>query len=593
MAEPMFTASGVRIGELLVQRGLITAQQLNDALEEQKSTGRFFGLILVSRGWASEESVSRTLSEQVGLAYVDLSNHAVDPDVLKLIPVALARTHQALPLYGMGDSLTVAMANPLDTTAIEELQRTSRKHIWPVFAAPTAIRRALDEQGPGSAKTSSQAQKPATTGGGSWTTTSPSVAATQQHAQADSSPGATAAQRQEPKGQAMGGASNMTQIVQIVSTLISDAITSGASDIHLEPSKEKFICRFRVDGILHNRPNLPNEAQAAIISRVKVMANMDIAERRLPQDGRIQMEVGARPVDLRVSTFPTIHGENVVIRILDKKRAMLTLEDLGFIDKIFENYTALITKPHGIMLVTGPTGSGKTTTLYATLNRLNGQDKNIMTLEDPVEYELAGIRQSQVNLKAGLSFATGLRSMVRQDPDIILIGEIRDKETADIAIHASLTGHLVFSTLHTNDACSAASRLTDMGVEPFLVSTSLIGILAQRLVRVLCESCKTQYQPPKELLDRLGIKATATSTLFEAKGCARCHDTGYQGRIGAYELLVPTERIRSLITQKAASGVIREEAIKGGMTSLRQDALDKVTKGLTSISEVLRITSEE
>jgi type IV pilus assembly protein PilB len=556
----MFTASGVRIGELLVQRGLITAQQLNDALEEQKQTGRFFGLTLVSRGWASEEAVARTLSEQVGLAFVDLSTHTIDPEVLKLIPASLCSAHQALPLYGMGESLTIAMANPLDTTAIEELQRASKRHIWPVFAAPSAIRNCLEGSG---------------------------VAANQPSEQAS-----TAAQA-VPRPHAAAGPTNMTQIVQVVNTLIGEAIGSGASDIHLEPSKGRFICRYRTDGILQNRPDLPDESQAAIISRIKVMANMDIAERRLPQDGRIQMEIGGRPVDLRVSTFPTIHGENVVIRILDKKRAMLTLEDLGFAEGTFKHYTAVIAKPYGIMLVTGPTGSGKTTTLYATLNRLNDQEKNIMTLEDPVEYELAGIRQSQVNIKAGLSFATGLRSMVRQDPDIILIGEIRDKETADIAIHASLTGHLVFSTLHTNDASSAASRLTDMGVEPFLVATSLVGILAQRLVRVLCEGCKTPYAPAAELLSRLGISASHGLTLYEPKGCARCRQTGYQGRLGVYELLLPNEQIRSLITQKSAAGLIRDEAIRGGMTTLRQDSLEKLIKGTTSVAEILRVTSEE
>ncbi|HEX9779636.1 MAG TPA: ATPase, T2SS/T4P/T4SS family [bacterium] len=577
MPESRADATVAKVGELLVKRGVITAAQLDEALTEQQTTGKFFGTILVARGWITEEALARTLSEQLGLAYVDLASHPTEPGVLELLPETLCRQYVAIPLFSMGDSITVAMANPLDAAAIEELQKASQRHIWPVFSTPTAIRHALDQKGrppqPGAAPKMPE-----------WAPTREPMPVPVPQRPAPREP----ADPDKPEA-----AANLTQVIQVVNGIIGEATESGASDIHLEPSKGEFHCRVRIDGVLHDRMQLPQDYQAAVISRIKVMADMDIAEKRLPQDGRVQVTTGGKQVDLRVSTFPTVYGENVVIRILDKQQGLLNLEDLGFSKAMFSHFTTLIARPHGIILVTGPTGSGKTTTLYASLNRLNSVEKNIMTLEDPVEYELAGIRQSQVNIKAGLTFATGLRSLVRQDPDIILIGEIRDKDTADIAIHASLTGHLVFSTLHTNDAASAATRLTDMGVEPFLVSTSLTGVLAQRLVRVLCPACKKGYQPPRELLERLGVEPHERLTFYESAGCTKCRQTGYRGRIGLYELLVPNEKIRSLITQKAQAGLIREEAIRTGMVSLQQDGIQKLVQGTTSVSEVFRVTGEE
>lgn len=548
--EPVFELHKARMGELLVQRGVLTEAQLSEALQEHEQTAKFLGAILVSRGWVSEEEVARALSEQLGLAYVDLVSHPVDPDSLELIPEDLRKTHLAVPLFAAGDSVTVAMANPLDIAAVEQLQQAIQKHIRPVFATPSAIRRVLGGAGP--------AEKGA--------------------------PDPTAK---------MKAVASLAPVVQLVDSLIGEAVTSRASDIHLEPASDQFHCRFRIDGILYDRPPFSKEFQAAVISRIKIMGNMDIAEKRLPQDGRVQLTAAGTEVDLRVSTFPTLYGENVVIRILDKKRTLLTLEEVGFSKSVLDQFMSLIAKTHGIILVTGPTGSGKTSTLYAALNRLNNSEVNIMTLEDPVEYELPRIRQSQVNLKAGLTFATGLRSMVRQDPNIILIGEIRDKETADIAIHASLTGHLVFSTLHTNDAASAATRLVDLGVEPFLVATSLVGVLAQRLVRTLCTACKTPVQAPPQLLDRLGVPAGKRGSLFQEKGCSHCRQTGYQGRIGLFELLVPSEKVRGLIAQKAPAGIIREEVVRNGMGTLREDGLKKLMQGVTSVSEVLRVTGNE
>jgi type II secretory ATPase GspE/PulE/Tfp pilus assembly ATPase PilB-like protein len=340
-------------------------------------------------------------------------------------------------------------------------------------------------------------------------------------------------------------------------------------------------------------PQIPLEDQAAVISRIKIMANMDIAEKRLPQDGRVRLNAAGRDVDLRLSTFPTIHGENVVIRILDRSGGLLKLGQLGFSSHTAEAFAQLIRRPHGIILVTGPTGSGKTTTLYAALSEINTKDKNIITLEDPVEYELANVRQSQVNPKAGLTFAAGLRSIVRQDPNVIMIGEIRDKETADIAIHAALTGHLVFSTLHTNDAPSAVTRLIDMGVEPFLAASSIIGILAQRLMRTLCSHCKKEYTPSKELLASFaGAGLKPAPAFYKETGCAKCKQRGFTGRTGIYELLIPNDRIRDLITRKASSSVLREEAVKTGMGTLRESGLEKVRAGVTSVSELLRVTEE-
>ncbi len=576
----------IQWGRRLVQRGILTAAQLDEALTEEKQNGTFLGSLIVRKGWASEEQVARALSEQLGLAYIDLNTRPVEPETLDFLPESLCRTHRAVPLFALGDSITVAMANPLDAKAIEELEEASQRNIRPAVATPTAIVRALEEalrrrmnlpEG-----TAQQAAAPAAELG-------KGAAAAASSAETTSAPPSPTI---DPVANLKAVAS-LAPVVQLVDGLIAEAVTAGASDIHLEPGKEQFRCRFRVDGILLDRPPIPKEYQPAVISRLKIMANMDIAEKRLPQDGRIEKAAAGRTIDLRVSSFPTIYGENVVMRILDKQRSLMRLEDLGFLEGTLGVFNDLITKPHGIILVTGPTGSGKTTTLYGALQRIDRTAKNVMTLEDPVEYELSGVCQSQVNLKAGLTFAVGLRSMVRQDPDVILIGEIRDKETADIAIHASLTGHLVFATLHTNDASSSATRLVDLGVEPFLVATSLIGILAQRLVRTLCVSCKSPYQPSAELLQRLGIPQKSGTTFYKEAGCFRCRQNGYQGRLGIYELLVPNDRIREMITQKVPAGVIREEAVKNGMVSLRQDGIEKVVRGLTSVAEVLRVTGEE
>jgi len=569
----------IRIGDMLVNKEIITERQLEKALQEQKVTGRFLGEVLVSQGAASEEAIAQTLSEQLGVAYVDLFTMTIEPAVVELIPEDLCTKHTAMPLFSVQNTLTLAMANPLDVTVMDEFQAVSNFRVRPVFACPTAIRSAIDKHYHRS--TDTEADKLA-------------------------APFTTVAGR-KPGGQ-QGTASNGEQVaflrqaaslapvVDMVNSIVTRAVEMGASDIHLEPETDSFNCRYRIDGIMYPTSQIPLEDRAPVVSRIKIMANLDIAEKRLPQDGRIRMSACGREIDLRVSTFPSIHGENVVIRILDRSQGVLKLEQLGFSKNMLKDFAKSIRRPYGIILVTGPTGSGKTTTLYGALTEINAQDKNIVTLEDPVEYEIAHIHQCQVNVKAGLTFATGLRSIVRQDPDIIMIGEIRDKETADISIHSALTGHLVYSTLHTNNAPSAATRLIDMGVEPYLVASSLIGVLAQRLVRTLCDSCKKEYTPSAELLAQLGVSKTGAEdknfVFYQEVGCRKCKQRGYTGREGIYELLIPNDSIRELITGKSSATLIRDEAVKNGMVTLRESGLEKVAAGITSASEILRVTEE-
>lgn len=559
-----------RLGQILIDQGIITPVQLEGALTEQRSTGRFFGEILVSRGEATEEEIARSLSEQLGFAYVDLNEITIEPKALELVPKEVCEKLTIIPLFISQNMLTVAMTNALDVQAIDKIHSLSGLRVRPVFSCPSVIRQVLEKE----YKKIETASAPAKT--------DKNEASGKTYALAESTPN-------------LMKAASVASVVERVNGIISRAIETGASDIHLEPERDKLSCRYRIDGILRAMPPIPLEEQASVVSRIKIMADIDIAEKRLPQDGRIRTFLAGRDVDLRVSTFPSIHGENLVIRILDRSSGLIRLSDLGFSKEHLEAFSHQIRRPYGMILVTGPTGSGKTTTLYAALSEINNLEKNIITLEDPVEYELPDIRQSQINVKAGLTFANGLRSIVRQDPDIIMIGEIRDMDTADIAIHAALTGHLVLSTLHTNDAPSAAARLIDMGIEPFLVASSIIGILAQRLVRTLCPNCKESYTPSAEVLKQLNFPEDSKKSIknfYKENGCVKCKKLGYVGRTGIYELLVPNDRIRALITQKASAAVIRKEAVKIGMKSLRDSGREKVLKGITSVSEILRVTED-
>ena len=548
-----------KLGQILIDQGIINAVQLEEALNEQRLTGQFFGEILVGRGITTEEDIAKSLSEQLGFAYVDVAIMEIEPTALKLVSKELCLKLTCIPIFISQNTLTVAMANALDVQAMDKLQETSSLRVRPVFACPSAIRKMLSKhfQEKGEAKTPFPQE--------AVTTDDETIASKE--------------------------SSNVESVIERVNQIVKKGVELNASDIHLEPEKNTFGCRYRIDGILYQMDPIPFEEQAQVLSRIKIRADMDIAERRLPQDGRFGMLVGSRNIDLRVSTFPSIYGENLVIRILDRSGKLIKLNELGFSKDNLETFIRLIHRPYGMILVTGPTGSGKSTTLYAALSEINSLQKNIITLEDPVEYELLNVRQSQINIKAGLTFASGLRSIVRQDPDIIMIGEIRDKETADISIHAALTGHLVLSTLHTNDAPSAAARLIDMGVEPFLVSSSVIGILAQRLIRTLCSHCRKKIEPSEELLKQLNLEISPKA-FYKEVGCTQCKQYGYTGRAGIYEMLIPNENIRSLITRKASASMIAEEAVKSGMKTLRDAGLEKVVHGVTSVSELLRVTEE-
>jgi len=565
------------IGEYLLEKGVITEAQLKEAVKETERTNRKIGEILVRQGFAKEEDIACALSEQLGFTFVDLSAYQIETEATQLIPKNAALRLQVIPIFKVGDSLNVAMINPLDIATIDELSRLSGGlRIKPVIATPAGIKEAI-------AKFYGIAEP--LTGFGE------RILYPENHIL-------------KPEGEPSKLVQEASQapVIKLVNQLIEDAVKSGASDIHLEPQEDGFYCRLRIDGVLYETEPPPKKLQLAVISRLKIMAEMDIAQSRLPQDGRIQTKTLSRDIDLRVATFPTIYGEHISIRIFDKTQGIIKLEELGFQEDMFKSLREIIYKPYGIILVTGPTGSGKTTTLYAILNTINDLKKNIVTLEDPVEYTIARIHQSQVNVRAGLTFAAGLRSIVRLDPDIIMIGEIRDKETADIAIHSSLTGHLVFSTLHTNDAPSAATRLIDIGVEPYLVSSSLAGVLAQRLVRKLCLKCRKEYRPSKEELESIKASIYQSASepqiqnpdfrLYKPTGCKDCHNTGYKGRMGIFELLIPDNGIKELIVKKAPAHQIKDTACQAGMKTLRQDGFQKVLQGTTSLSEVLLVTEE-
>ncbi len=547
--------------ELLLERGLVTVEAIEAAKEEVKRTGLSLEKALEKLGYLTQEDIANTQADALGIPYMDLKDYNVDVTLMEEVPGNLAKKYKALPLLKVGDSLTVAMADPRDIMAIDQLRRSMKVGaIVPVLATEERIQNILDEY-------------------------YGIVGSLEDIVKAVDREKFT-----EIEDKDLAEAAEETPIIKLVNYIILQAVKDKVSDIHIEPELELSRVRYRIDGMLHEANNIPKKLHRAVVSRIKILSQLDIAESRIPQDGKVRMRVSGADLDIRVSTFPTIHGENVVMRLLMKSSVLLGLKELGFASRYLEGFNKLIRKPNGIILVTGPTGSGKTTTLYAALSTINSIEKNIITVEDPVEYELPLIRQMQVNPKAGITFATGLRSILRQDPDIIMVGEIRDLETAEVAIQAALTGHLVFSTLHTNDASSALTRLVDMGVEPFLISSSVIGILAQRLVRLICNNCKEKYTPPPEVLKDLGLESKID--FYRGKGCEECKGTGYSGRSGIYELLILDEEIRKLVESKKSSDEIKKKAREKGMVFLREDGLERVTSGLTSPEEVLRVTME-
>ena len=545
----------------LVKEDLITSDQLKIATEAQKSTREGIDRVLVRLGFISNEKIIDFLGRHLGIPYVDMKGYLIDPKVIELVSGKLAFKYRLVPLFQIEDTLTVSMVDPLDVGAIDALAHHTGLSIEPMIATEEDIIKIIQQY------YSKPGQPEAVLG------------------EEGEVPGTEVAEEK------LESIAAIPPIVRLVNEIIFEAVHQRASDIHLEPEEKELPLRFRIDGLLRQTRVLSKKLELAIVSRIKIMATLDITERRLPQDGSFTVTVENRPIDLRISTFPTVFGEKVVMRVLDRERFLLGLEKLGFSPQTMERFSSLIRMPYGIILVTGPTSSGKTTTLYAVLNTIKSVEKNIITVEDPIECTLPIVKQSQINPKAGLTFARSLRSILRQDPDIIMIGEIRDYETAEIAIRASLTGHLVFSTLHTNDAPGALTRLIDMKVAPYLVSSGIIGVLAQRLVRQICPHCRESYTEDKETLVKLGLSTKNELKLWRGKGCHHCGETGYYGRIGIFELATMNKKIRDLVLNKSPTDVLKEAAQEAGMKTLREDAIEKVIQGITTVAEVLRATA--
>ncbi|MHB0978509.1 MAG: GspE/PulE family protein [Thermoleophilia bacterium] len=555
-----------RTGEILVEMGLLTPQQLEEALEEQRTSHLRIGEIFVAKGWITHVELTEALARRLGVRFLDLGGLKIDTSAANLITEKDARRYAAIPVSYVDDhTLLVAMVDPANIFAIDDLRILTGYDIEPaigteedIFGQISKLRSLEDKVGANLDDTVDSGELSATD-------------VRDIREQLDEAP-----------------------IVKLVNSIMAQAADDNASDIHFEPQAKELVVRFRNDGVLHEIMSVPRRMQSGVLSRIKIMADLDIAERRVPQDGRIGLMVGGKPIDMRVASLPTVYGEKIVLRLLDRSNVMLRLEDLGFSPKSLARYQKSFTKPYGAILVTGPTGSGKSTTLYATLNILNTREKNIITVEDPVEYRLQGINQVQSNVKAGLTFSRALKSILRCDPDIVMIGEIRDKETAQIAVESALTGHLVLSTLHTNDAPGALSRLTEMGIEPFLTASAVDCVLAQRLARKLCDACREPYQPTQEMLRRNDFPLEAVDdyqnvTLYKPIGCARCNGTGYKGRVGLYEVMLVTEAIERLTVERKSADEIGRVAQAEGMKSLREDGIDKVLQGRTTIEEIARV----
>lgn len=548
-----------RLGDLLVESGLISDEILQQTLKEKRSNQKL-GDAFIEKGLLTEQQLIEVLEFQLGIPHISLYRYPIEEQAVAIVPREFARRHFLMPVKKEADKLFVAMADPMDFTVIDDLRLTTGFQIERAISAKDDIIRAHNKY-------------------------------------YDIDDSMEEFLNLLPQGASLKDDSRMTEedspIVKLVNQIIQQGVQQKASDIHFDPHETKLVVRYRIDGILKTERSLPKHMQNMLTARIKIMANLNITESRLPQDGRIKMTLDMHPVDLRVSTLPAIYGEKIVLRILDLGSSLNHLENLGFNKLNMQRFTNLIKQPNGIILITGPTGSGKSSTLYAALNKLNTEEVNLVTIEDPVEYQLGGINQVQVNASVGLTFASGLRSILRQDPDIVMIGEIRDTETAEIAVRASLTGHLVLSTLHTNDSIGTIARLTDMGVEPFLVAASLSGVVAQRLVRRVCRDCKQTFKATereKEIFAKRGIKIEAVS---RGKGCGMCNMTGYKGRIALHEVLVVDEHIRQLIMNNRPIVEIREYAMKNGTIFLIDDGFLKVKQGLTTTEEVLRVAINE
>jgi len=552
-------ADAEHIGSLLLDEGLLTRRDLERATAVQAESGLPLTRILVEEHIVAEADIVRVLARRSGLEYVNLAESTIDPAAAALLPESLARRYAVIPVGFENDRLVVAMADPSNVLVVDDLRAITGMRISPRIATRSDILDAIRRL------------------------------ARYDDSVADLADMVADGEPVEDLSK-IEAAVEEAPVVKLINTLITRAVNERASDLHLEPGEKDLRVRFRIDGVLHEVMTTPRAVAGAVVSRVKIMADLDIAERRVPQDGRVGLRVNNRPIDLRVATLPTIYGEKVVIRVLDKDDAVLQLSDLGFMPHALDRFSQSLAKPYGAILVTGPTGSGKTTTLYAALNVLNRPDRNIITVEDPVEYRLSGVTQVQVNRKAGLLFATALKSILRSDPDIVLVGEVRDTETAKTAVEAALTGHLVLTTLHTNDAASSINRLVDMGVEAYLVSSALDCIVAQRLARKLCQRCRRPHEASPEVRVQIGLPPEGEpATIFEAVGCKVCSGTGYRGRLSVNEVLSVTEEIQRMAVERRPSDEIKKVAIEQGMRTLRQDGQEKVRLGLTTLEEVLRV----
>ena len=560
----MSLKKNILLGQMLVEKELIDEEELDKGLEEHRKTGEFIGAALVKLGFVKESELLPILSEQLGIEYVSLKDIKVDHKVVKKVPAKFACHYKLVPLKIEKNALKVAVMDPLDIHTLDDLKLLLGFEIIPVLAAEKDILEGINRY----------------YGIGAELIEKMTEAASQEKSFVE-------AKAAEGEDSAEGAS-----IIKLVNQIVEKAYAERATDIHIEPFEDELRVRYRIDGVLYDAsfPPTIKHFKETIVSRIKIMAAMDIAEKRLPQDGRFKIKLAKAEIDLRVSILPTRYGEAVDIRILAKE-GCYGLESLGLEEENLTIFNSLIKMPYGIVFVTGPTGSGKTTTLYACLDKINSKERKILTIEDPIEYELKGIIQIQVHPKIGLNFSTGLRSILRHDPDVMMVGEVRDVETAEIAIRSALTGHFVFSTLHTNDAAGGAARLLDMGIESYLVASSVVCFIAQRLVRFLCPNCKSRIRAPKEILEELGIgKVSSESEIYESKGCEKCMFTGYKGRVAIFELLVISDKIRELIGQRTTANKIKEQAVREGMKTLRQDGWYKVLKGITTVEEVLRVT---
>ncbi|MFA5094623.1 MAG: type II secretion system ATPase GspE [Candidatus Omnitrophota bacterium] len=556
-----------RIGQLLLEKGMINERQLEQALEEQKLTGKLLGRIFVDMGIVKEDDILQLLGARSGFSVVRLKDMKIPKEVIDKVPASVAKIYTILPVSVEGNQLSIAIADPLNVAAFDDLRFTLGMNIKGVVASDEEIKEQIQRYYGSEGETIQDVL-------------------------------GVFGEKMElvPEGEEINDIATLQElasrapVIKLLNMILLQGVREKASDIHFEPFEQDYRIRYRVDGVLYEVARPPKNLSLGLSSRIKVMANLDIAERRLPQDGRIMVTIEGKSVDLRISTLPTIFGESVVMRVLDRTTVSLSIDEVGMLDETKKRIRSIIVKPNGIFLTTGPTGCGKTTTLYGCMREINKIEYKVITTEDPVEYDLKGVIQVPINAKIGLTFATSLRHILRQDPDIIMVGEIRDAETAQIAIQASLTGHLVFSTLHTNDAAGTITRLIDMGIEPFLVTSTLEAVLAQRLVRKICQNCKEEYIPEPELISDLGLEPEEAKNrkFYRGAGCVKCNNSGYKGRTGIYELLVLNEKIRQLVIEKAHTALIKKAAVENGMKTLLDDGLEKINAGVTTAEEVLK-----